>query len=181
MNWVDAGLVPKLKAAFNGDMRPAPKPVDNSFEALVASNPEFSASQTTALVPANISAAPTADSCHTHPQAEPEYVCRTCGEVFCKDCPKLVKGVAVCPLCGDSCRKYQTVTEQAARAEFQSSGFGMEDFLRAIRYPLEHKAALLCGALIYGFSERQALFRVSVSRRIADKGSRTAGVSNQTF
>jgi hypothetical protein len=33
----------------------------------------------------------------------------------------------------------------------QSSGFGMEDFVRAIRYPLQHKAALFGGALMYGF------------------------------
>jgi hypothetical protein len=35
--------------------------------------------------------------------------------------------------------------------EFQSSGFGMEDFVRAIRYPLQHKTALVTGALIYAF------------------------------
>jgi hypothetical protein len=35
--------------------------------------------------------------------------------------------------------------------EFQSSGFGMEDFVRAIRYPLQHKSALFTGALIYAF------------------------------
>ena len=153
LSWIDAGLVPKLKGAFNGDTRPAPKPVNNSFEAFVAANPEFSSTQTvatTSLVPANVSVAPSADYCQNHPQAEPEYVCRTCGEVFCKDCPKVVRSVAVCPSCGDLCRKYQQVSEQAARSELQSSGFGIEDFLRAIRYPLQHKAALCCGALIYG-------------------------------
>src|ERR1041385_245479 len=35
--------------------------------------------------------------------------------------------------------------------EFQNSGFGMEDFVRAIRYPLQHKTALITGALIYAF------------------------------
>jgi hypothetical protein len=150
LNWIDAGLVPKLKGAFDGDMTPAPKPVNNSFEAFVAASPDFSSPQTYSLVPATISALPNADSCHNHPQADPEYVCRMCGEVFCKDCPKLVRSVAVCPLCGDLCHKYQQVTEQAARAELQNSGFGIKDFLRAIRYPLQHKAALFCGALIYG-------------------------------
>jgi hypothetical protein len=43
------------------------------------------------------------------------------------------------------------VQEKIARAEFQSSGFGMEDFTRAIRYPLQHKGALLTGALLYAF------------------------------
>src|SRR5260370_42588456 len=40
-----------------------------------------------------------------------------------------------------------------ARAEsiaFDGSGFGFDDFVRALRYPLQHKVALLCGALIYG-------------------------------
>jgi len=40
--------------------------------------------------------------------------------------------------------------ERTARAEFQHSGFGIEDFVRAIRYPLNHKGALLTGALMYG-------------------------------
>lgn len=73
-----------------------------------------------------------------------------CGAVFCKDCPKFVNNkVPVCPLCGDLCRAYREVTEKAARAEFQSSGLGMEDFVRAIRYPLQHKSALFLGALGY--------------------------------
>jgi hypothetical protein len=54
-------------------------------------------------------------------------------------------------LCGDLCRDYRAETEKTARAEFQGSGFGIEDFLRAIRYPFNHKVALLSGALIYGF------------------------------
>jgi hypothetical protein len=43
------------------------------------------------------------------------------------------------------------VTTKTARAEFQGSGFGMEDFVRAVKYPFQHKAALLGGALLYGF------------------------------
>jgi hypothetical protein len=77
-------------------------------------------------------------------------VCRMCGALFCKACPKFVSGtVPVCPLCGDLCREYGAVVEKTARAELQSSGFGMDDFVRAIRYPFNHKAALLSGALIY--------------------------------
>ena len=58
--------------------------------------------------------------------------------------------VPMCPLCGDLCHEYQAVVEKSARAALQSSGFGMEDFVRAIRYPFQHKLALLTGALIYG-------------------------------
>ena len=34
------------------------------------------------------------------------------------------------------------VTSKTARAEFQESGFGISDFLRAASYPFQHKAAL---------------------------------------
>jgi hypothetical protein len=73
-----------------------------------------------------------------------------CGAVFCKDCPKFTAKVPICPLCGDLCREYRAVAEKAARTDLQRSGFGMEDFVRAIRYPFDHKFALFSGALIYG-------------------------------
>lgn len=176
LSWIEAGRVPKLKGAFDGDMRPAPKPATPSFESFFAStktssNSTFSSSQLSSTTPAPTRvepveavapvepfepvatpAAPATNVCQNHPEATPEYVCRMCGAVFCKACPKMVGGkVAVCPLCGDLCREYRAVTEKAARIEIQSSGFGMEDFVRAIRYPLQHKVALLSGALIYGF------------------------------
>src|SRR6185369_9566806 len=76
---------------------------------------------------------------------------RMCGATFCKRCPKFAGGkVPMCPLCGDLCHEYQVVVERSARAALRSSGFGMEDFVRAISYPLQHKFALLSGALIYG-------------------------------
>ena len=101
--------------------------------------------------PENFSSTPTANVCQNHPDAEPKFVCRMCGAVFCKACPKMIGGnTAVCPSCGDLCREYQAVTEKAARIELQSSGFGMEDFVCAIRYPFQHKVALFGGALIYG-------------------------------
>jgi ABC-type phosphate/phosphonate transport system permease subunit len=36
------------------------------------------------------------------------------------------------------------------RHNFQNSGFGFEDLVRAFRYPFHHKVALLCGAVMYG-------------------------------
>jgi hypothetical protein len=152
LRWIDAGRVPKLKGAFNGETAPAPAPVSTSFDAFVESNPEYST-----VEPARVDEPPLRTNartnvCHNHPEAEPEYVCRMCGAVFCKVCPKFVRDkVPVCPLCGDLCHEYRAITERAARMEFQSSGFGMEDFVRAIRYPLQHKTALFTGALIYAF------------------------------
>jgi hypothetical protein len=138
LSWIDAGRVPKLKDAFNGEIAPAPTQ-NVSFETFVESNPEFTnPSPSTQAV------------CHNHPDAAPHYMCRMCGATFCKQCPKFAGGkVPMCPLCGDLCHEYQVVVEKSARAAFQSSGFGFEDFARAVCYPLQHKFALLSGALIY--------------------------------
>ena len=154
LNWIEAGRVPKLKGAFNGKMS---EPVSNSPETFVDSisafgnPPGHSTSATGWAEPARVVGPSNPSVCQNHPEADPEYVCRMCGAVFCAACPKFVSGkVPVCPSCGDLCREYRAVTEKAARAEFQSSGFGMEDFVRAIRYPFNHKSALVGGALIYG-------------------------------
>ena len=156
LNWIEAGRIPKLKGAFNGEVSPAPEPKSNSLETLVDStsaysNPSSHSTPATNWVePGRVAAQSSASVCQNHPEADPEYVCRMCSAVFCKDCPKFTGKVPICPLCGDLCREYRAVTEKAARTEFQQSGFGMEDFVRAIRYPLNHKTALFTGALIYG-------------------------------
>src|ERR1044072_8544531 len=106
LSWIDAGRVPKLKGAFNGEVTPAEAP---------------------ATLPAPPSST---TACHNHPQAAPEYTCRQCGALLCKECTKFVRErVPLCTLCGDLCHEYRAVTEKIARAEFQSSGFGMGDFL----------------------------------------------------
>ena len=155
-SWIEAGRVPKLKGAFNGELRPVPPPATPSFEAFVEcspayNNPQSPAPSTSWVEPERVSGPTSTNSCHNHPDASPEYVCRMCGALFCKTCPRFASGkVPVCPLCGDLCHEYRAVAEKQARAELQSSGFGMEDFVRAIRYPWQHKIALLTGALIYG-------------------------------
>ena len=157
LSWIDAGRVPKLKGAFNGEVippTPTETPVDPfSSQASQASVPANEPDASTLVQPVNVAgkATPT-NVCHNHPDAAADYVCRMCGKTFCKECPRLVSGkVPVCPLCGDLCREYKAVTEKTTRTQLQSSGFGMEDFVRAVRYPLKHKAALFGGALIYSF------------------------------
>ena len=156
LSWIDAGRVPKLKGAFNGDLTAVPQPVSNSYETFVDStsavgNPPSDSTPAPSWVePVRATAPSNTSVCENHPDADPEYVCRMCGAVFCKECPKFTAKVPICPLCGDLCRDYRAVTEKAARTDLRESGFGMEDFVRAIRYPFNHKFALLSGALIYG-------------------------------
>lgn len=154
LSWIEAGRVPKLKGAFDGDTAPVPEPKNISFETFVESNPAFNnAPSTTWVEPEKLVAPPYAQTgaCQNHPDVNPEYVCRMCGGVFCKACTKFSAKVPLCPSCGDLCHEYRAVAEKTARVQLQSSGFGMADFVRAIRYPFNHKVALLCGALIYGF------------------------------
>jgi hypothetical protein len=150
LSWIDAGRVPKLKAAFSGENTSAPKP-NVSFESFVESNPTYGDSPGYSTVePERVSSPRETTACHNHSDAAPDYVCRMCGAVFCKQCTKFAGGtVPMCPLCGDLCHEYRQVVEKTARAALQGSGFGMEDFVRAVRYPLQHKWALFSGAVIY--------------------------------
>jgi Na+-dependent transporters of the SNF family len=153
LSWIDAGRVPKLKDAFSGETNTAPKQ-NVSFENFVESNPAYGSSPNYStpsnVEPERVSAPHETTTCHNHPDAAPEYLCRMCGAAFCKQCMKFAGGkVPMCPLCGDLCHEYRKVVERTARAALQSSGFGIEDFVRAVRYPLQHKSALLSGAVIY--------------------------------
>jgi hypothetical protein len=59
--------------------------------------------------------------------------------------------ITLCPLCGDLCKVFEQEQTRVTRREFQSSGFGFSDFSRALRYPFQHKVALVFGALLYAF------------------------------
>lgn len=169
LNWIDAGRAPLLRAAFNGEIstpstasavteaEPPPQIASASPEAETVSHAVDHAGQSfeSAKTAPQLftSAEPVADVCHNHPDVQPKYVCRSCATLFCHECTKFVStsNVAICPLCGDLCRLFAVERNKAMRLDFQSSGFGFKDFTRALRYPLQHKIALLCGAALYAF------------------------------
>jgi len=155
LSWIEAGRVPKLKGAFNGEVTKGPIPdLNSSTTADPSANPQpveahahFAA---TAESTSTSHAAP-ASACHNHADVPPDYVCRMCGEGFCSECQRFASGkTPLCPLCGDLCYEYKTIKSRSDLAEFQTSGFGLEDFKRAVVYPFQHKGALLGGALLYG-------------------------------
>ncbi|MFN2530577.1 MAG: hypothetical protein ABR555_04685 [Pyrinomonadaceae bacterium] len=140
LGWIEAGRAPGLKAAFAGEVMAAQVP-----EATPVTQSEILASESTTTTQT-----PPSNSCYNHPKIVPTYICRVCAATFCDECPRFVSSsVPVCPLCGDLCRSYSEVTTKVARSEFQSSGFGASDFMRAVRYPFQHKAALFFGAFMY--------------------------------
>jgi hypothetical protein len=163
LNWIDAGRVPKLRAAFNGEIEPPlPSPQQTEAASIGWQTPppfENQASQesphveSAGTVPPAFHLGTDVQWCHIHPGVKPKYVCRTCAVPLCNECTRFVgtSSIPVCPLCGDLCKSYAEAKSSAARAEFQSSGFGISDFVRAISYPFQHKTALFTGALLFSF------------------------------
>jgi len=173
LNWIEAGRAPMLRAAFNGEISTAAteatattiesQQVPPVSQAVVPADqvsssfhregdPAVGAPETSGTAPHSVTT-PLANVCHNHPDVSPRYVCRACATPFCAECPKFVSTskIAVCPLCGDLCRHFEEEQAKILRLDFQSSGFGFQDFGRALRYPLQHKVALLFGAALYGF------------------------------
>ena len=164
LNWIDAGRAPMLRAAFSGEaipVVPAPADSNQTQPAWQAAPPsaegtfeprssERAGSDVAPASPAPLAGAP-ANACYNHAESKPGYQCRMCGALLCESCPKFVGGskIPICPLCGDLCNPYEQIKARTVSREFQSSGFGFVDFGRAIRYPFQHKFALVCGAVLY--------------------------------
>lgn len=162
LSWIEAGRAPMLRAAFNGEISNVTPPptvtVTEQTPPLAVSDvaeadhppqifePEESA--THSFSPPRLG-----NACHNHPEVSPKFVCRVCAAPLCTECPRYVgtTNIPICPLCGDMCKPYEEVRSRVERLDFQSSGFGFQDFGRALRYPLQHKVALLFGAAVYGF------------------------------
>ena len=156
LNWIDAGRAPMLKAAFNGE-RPVPVAVVD-----IAPDPPVSTTHAAQIAPPVPDMAPveppyvqaprafTGNACQVHPDSPPRHLCSGCGALLCAECPRLVKRIPLCPLCGELCKSYEEVKTRTASRQFQASGFGLSDFGRAVGYPFQHKVALAFGALVYG-------------------------------
>ena len=165
LNWIEAGKAPMLRAAFAGERVPisipAPAIVEDHFEAPPASAPvnyvqdvpytsEYGATDQVPNTFADDAGSP--EVCHNHPQIATKYVCWSCVKGFCEECSNFVTGskIPLCAICGDLCKVYAVERSKVQREQFQDSGFGFDDFARALRYPLQHKVALCFGAGVYG-------------------------------
>lgn len=167
LSWIEAGRAPMLRGAFNGDAGTTTVAVATTdasaqllpaqlarSEPLSGDSAGAGSAETEGPVAANLSAvAAAANTCHNHGELPARYICRVCAAVFCDECPRFIgtSKVPLCPLCGDLCRPIGQERERFQRQEFRSTTFGFEDFGRALRYPWQHKIALLFGAALYGF------------------------------
>lgn len=163
LNWIEAGRAPMLRAAFNGEA-PAPLPTveANPPVATVPALPDqsvitepgpYEQTDQFATAPVTRARATSSHVCYQHSERATKHICRACGTSFCEECPKFVgtSKIAICALCGELCSLFEQQRSKVLHQEFQSSGFGFADFARALRYPLQHKVALLFGAGLYGF------------------------------
>jgi hypothetical protein len=164
LSWIEAGRAPMLRSTFNGEA-PAPVqtvPAANPLEAALlpltdqsSHNQPDQFAQPDQFVAAPVTRAPatSSDVCYQHPERATKHVCRACATPFCEECTKFVgtSKIALCALCGDLCSLFEQQRSKALHQEFQGSGFGFADFGRSLRYPLQHKVALLFGAGLYGF------------------------------
>jgi hypothetical protein len=155
LNWIEAGRAPMLRTAFNGEVavEPTPVAIAPDFTPVASSDSATQSHQSSVREDRQSPGANGAASCHNHPEISPTYICRICATTFCSECPRFVgtSKVPLCTLCGDFCKPFALVQSRAMSQEFQSSGFGVADLTRALQYPLQHKAALLFGAALYGF------------------------------
>jgi uncharacterized membrane protein (DUF106 family) len=161
LSWIQADRAPAMRPVFSGEVswQPSPAPVPGAW----AEEPDDSTPQSFSAQDEPDAAFPTSDPltpavavgnvCYHHPQALPEYVCCACGATLCRECPKYIgtSKVALCPLCGELCQPYQKLQERGVRQSYQRSGFGFEDFGRAIGYPLKNIFTLVAAALFYSF------------------------------
>jgi hypothetical protein len=168
LNWIEAGLAPLLRPVFSGEetiispLSDAPDAPVSHAPVPPAPSPAQASAQIASLMQEHgitpvLSAAeislPASNACHFHPQLEPKFICRICSALFCRECPNFIgtSKVPLCKLCGDLCKPLDEVKEQKAHRQFQSSGFGFQDFRSALLYPFQNKTGLICGAAFYGF------------------------------
>jgi hypothetical protein len=160
LNWIEAGRAPMLRTAFSNKAAnipytppPPPENTPTTTEPIPAStstSTSSSSSTSSSTSTSKSTARAGSNHCQNHPDVAAHYICRVCSATFCETCPRFVNNVPICSACGDLCKLFNEERTKAARQEFQGSGFGFADFGRALRYPFQHKIALLCGALIYG-------------------------------
>ncbi len=172
LRWLDAGKIPSLVSFFNAKENGEPLPqipislteaqtiseipaAAQTFPPIndSASNPNFPPAQN--INPPHVNEQKS-DGCVIHADAEPRFLCDTCGSLLCGACPKGYGGnVKICPMCGSMCSSiHQLQQQQAVTFQYQSDmneGFGFTDFGRAFSYPFKFKASLIFGAIMFMF------------------------------
>jgi hypothetical protein len=165
LSWIEANRVPMLRLVFAGEEHPQrPQPLQPSLppSSMTQSSMVQDSFSQDSYSMANVSAfqpvynpgmpMPVAGAvCYYHHHLAPVYICRICSATFCKECPKFVGNAPLCKLCGDLCGPYEEVRQKSLNWADRNSGFGFDEFVRAIRYPLNDITTLVILSIIYSF------------------------------
>ncbi len=179
LRWIEARKVPALIPFFNAKEKGEPLPIVQTYteansEDNVRQDREPNGGNTvqvTSAQPIQVSPPQTViknlptlaakasvggDICIVHVETPSFYLCGSCGDAFCKACPKSFGGeVRICPNCDSLCRPISEVAESNKRASVvavsTNEGFGAGDFFRALAYPFKFKASLIFGGLMFMF------------------------------
>jgi hypothetical protein len=175
LRWIEASKVPTLIPFFNAKEKGEPLPIiqtyteakpDETVNTVPASaipgnlNPAHAEPQKLPVAPKPIvpTTKSTGDSnfCSIHAEVPSFYVCGSCSNVFCKNCPKSFGGeVKICPGCDALCSPIAQVNDSKKRAStiagHMDEGFGIGDFFQAFAYPFRFKPSLIFGALMFMF------------------------------
>lgn len=165
LRWLEAGKIPLLIEFFNAKEEGIAPPVitttavqteqtftetktENNFE---TDNPNF-------INENNLNwqaSQQTSDFCAIHNELEAVFVCESCLNGFCRNCPKSFSSVKICPFCGSMCKYAKELFQAPAKNyKFQpvdDKKFGFDDFGSALIYPLKFKTSLIFGALMFMF------------------------------
>ena len=169
LRWIEAHKVPLLHGFFNAkDLGTAP-PVISTTNAQSVSQSQtnnhsaqtFGHHQTIGDFPQvkqnkSFTEITQTRFCLVHIETKPKYVCETCANVFCAECPQSFGGtVKVCPMCGAMCKLIAEVVENEQQTmafeQAEREGFGFRDLGRALVYPFKFPASFVFGAIFFGF------------------------------
>ncbi|MGI8669338.1 MAG: hypothetical protein ACR2J3_05740 [Aridibacter sp.] len=92
--------------------------------------------------------------CSIHAGLPAKFICEACRHTFCRECPQgFGSGVKICPYCGAICKDYgETKAQIQKELKYRqdiAEGFGFNDFIKALTYPLKFKTSLIVGGIIF--------------------------------
>lgn len=91
-----------------------------------------------------------ASNCMNHFEMKAKYVCTGCNASLCRQCVKLYGNAAICLNCKQPCRNLQEHQENTKRLVQRTSGFGIQDFVLALKYPFKDWIGIVVVAIVFG-------------------------------
>jgi hypothetical protein len=154
LRWTQAKLVPRLVPFFNAKAAGEPMKLVQTTtpvaDATVYLSPQESMAETEKAI--KFSAA-NDKVCMLHSDLPSQYICESCGNGFCKTCPKSYGGtVKICPACGQLCREVGGVVNSQRYQQKNPpniAGFGFNDFANALAHPFKFKASFIIGGSMF--------------------------------